>query len=183
MWFQMVSFILDVVVGLFAGAALLRMYMQRMRVPFGNPLGQLVFTLTDWAVLPLRSVLPGWGRWDIASLVVAFALLLVEHAALALLAGAQAGVVAVLAMSAFGLARLVISGLSGILIVYAVLTWFQGRTLWSDVFNRLCEPLLAPIRRVLPRAGGFDFSALVALVLLQLVSIALGEFSRRGWAL
>ena len=78
MLFDIFSFLLDIVVGLVAGACLLRMYMQAQRVPFGNPVGQLVFALSDWIVLPLRKVLPGKGRWDMSCLLAAFALQLLE---------------------------------------------------------------------------------------------------------
>ena len=62
MLYQITSFLLDIVVGLFAGACLLRLYMQLQRVPFGNPVGRFVFAVTDWLVLPLRRVLPAVGR-------------------------------------------------------------------------------------------------------------------------
>ena len=72
MLYQITSFLLDIVVGLFAGACLLRLYMQLQRVPFGNPVGRFVFAVTDWLVLPLRRVLPAVGRWDLASLAGAW---------------------------------------------------------------------------------------------------------------
>ena len=43
---------------------------------------------------------------------------------------------------------------------------------WRAVLNFLwetTEPILRPIRRVLPTAGGLDFSPLVALLLLQFI--------------
>ena len=74
MLFEIVLFLLDVVVGLISGACLLRMYMQVQRVPFGNPVGQLVFALSDWIVMPLRKVVPAKGRWDKSSLIAALLL-------------------------------------------------------------------------------------------------------------
>jgi hypothetical protein len=58
MFFQIISFLLDVVAGLLGGACLLRLYMQYQRIPFGNPVGRFVFALTDWIVLPLRACCP-----------------------------------------------------------------------------------------------------------------------------
>ena len=78
-------------------------------------------------------------------------------------------------MALFGLARVAVSGLMGLLIVYAVLSWVQTRSPISDVITRLCEPLLRPVRRVLPLLGGVDLSPLVVLVLLQVVMIVLGH--------
>ena len=47
MLYQIVTLLLDVVAGLLTGACLLRLYMQLQRIPFANPVGQLVFALTD----------------------------------------------------------------------------------------------------------------------------------------
>jgi YggT family protein len=69
MLIQIASLVLDVVVGVLAGACLLRLYMQLQTIPFSNPIGRFVFAVTDWLVLPLRRVLPAVGRWDTASLV------------------------------------------------------------------------------------------------------------------
>ena len=110
MLLEIITFVLDVVVGFVAGACLLRLYMQHQRVPFGNPVGRMVFALTDWLVLPLRRLVPAAGRWDLASLVAALLLELAQYALLWLLLGASATVLAVPLLAGFGLARLVLSG-------------------------------------------------------------------------
>ena len=172
MLYEILSLLLDVLTGLVGGACLLRMYMQQQRIPFSNPLGRLVFALTNWLVLPLRRVLPALGTWDSASLVGAFLLLLAQFGLLWLLSGAQRpAVVPVLAL--FGLARLVISGLMGLLIVYAILSWTQNYSPLAALLDRLCAPLLSPLRRVLPLLGGLDLSPLALLVLLQILAIVL----------
>src|SRR6218665_2543729 len=57
MLYQIASFLLDVLGGLFAGACLLRLYMQKQRVGIANPVGGFVFSLTDWLVMPLHPLL------------------------------------------------------------------------------------------------------------------------------
>ena len=174
MLFQITSFLLDIVAGLFGGACLLRMYMQYQRVPFGNPVGRFVFALTDWLVLPLRKVIPPRGRVDIASLVGAFLIELAQFVLLWLMLE-RVTVLAVLPLLAlFGLARLVISGLTGLVIVYAILSWVQSNSPLVDVIDRLCTPLLRPFRRHIPLVGGIDLSPLALLVLLQVAAIVLG---------
>ena len=79
MLYQIASFLLDVVGGLLTGACLLRLYMQWQRVPFSNPIGGLVFALTDWLVMPLRRVIAPVGRWDLSSLAAAVLLQLVQY--------------------------------------------------------------------------------------------------------
>ena len=178
MLYQIISLLLEVVIGLVAGACLLRLYMQYQRIPMsarsGNPLGRFVFALTDWLVLPLRRVVPSMGRWDMASLVAAFLLEVVQFLVLWLLAGAAGGLVTIPILATFGLIRLALSGMTGLIIVYAVLSWVQSRNVLSDIIERLCAPPLIPIRRVVPLVGGVDLSPLVLLVLLQVASIVLG---------
>ena len=176
MLYQIASFLLDVVGGLLTGACLLRLYMQWQRVQFSNPVGGLVFALTDWLIMPLRRVIPPVGRWDVSSLVAAMLVQLVQYALLTLLLGAGSAWAWLPWLALFGLLRVAVSGLIGLLIVYAVLSWIQGgRSPLADVIARLCEPILRPFRRVIPLMGGFDLSPLVALVVLQVAMIVLGH--------
>ena len=175
MLFQIISLLLDVAAGLLTGACLLRLYMQMQRVPFDNPVGRFVFALSDWLVLPLRKIVPAAGRWDLSCIVAALLLQLAQYLVLWLLLGAGAGLVLVPWMALFGLARVVVSGLTGLVIVYAVLSWVQTRSPIAAVVGRLAEPLLRPVRRVLPLVGGVDLSPLVLLVLLQVAMIVLGS--------
>jgi YggT family protein len=182
MLYQIISLLLEVVTSVLGGACLLRLYMQYQRIPMssrsGNPLGRFIFALTDWLVLPLRRVVPALGRWDLASLIAAYLFELTQFLLLWLLAGAEGGLFAVLILAFFGLLRLVISGLTGLVIVYAVLSWVQTQSVISDVIERLCAPPLKPIRRILPSVGGVDLSPLVLLVLLQIASILLAYLQR-----
>ena len=179
MLYQITSLLLEVAAGLLSGVCLLRLYMQYQRIPMsarsGNPMGKFIFALTDWLVLPLRKVLPAVGRWDTASLVAAFLVQLAQFLILWLLSGLGASVASVLVYAVFGLVRMAISGLTGLVIVYAVLSWVQTQSPLADLLERLVMPVLAPVRRVLPLVGGVDLSPLVLLVLLQIAGIVLGH--------
>ena len=168
MLYQIVSFLLDVVAGLLSGACLLRLYMQWQRVPFGNPVGQVVFALSDWLILPLRKVIPPLGRIDTASLLAAALVQLLQYLVLWLLLGAGSGLLWLPWLALCGLARVALTGMTGIILVYTVLSWVQTRSALSEVLQRLSEPLLRPLRRVIPLVGGVDFAPLVLLVLLHL---------------
>jgi YggT family protein len=179
MFYQIISLLLEVVAGLLAGACLLRLYMQYQRIPMsarsGNPLGKFIFALTDWLVLPLRRVIPAAGRWDMASLVGAFLIQLAQFLIFWALAGMLASLVSVVVLAAFGLLRMGISGMTGMVIIYAILSWVQTQSSVTDLLERLVMPVLNPIRRVLPLVGGIDLSPLVLLVLLQVFAIVLGS--------
>jgi YggT family protein len=56
-----------------------------------------------------------------------------------------------------------------LIIIYALLSFIAPRS-YSPVvglLTSLCEPLLRPLRRILPAVGGLDFSPLVAIIVLR----------------
>lgn len=178
MLYQIVSLVLDVAVGLVCGVCLLRMYMQQQRIPMsaraGNPIGPFIFALTDWVVLPLRRVLPKLSALDLASLVAAFLLQLAQFVLLWLLQGAAQSLALVGVMAVFGLLRVALSGLTGLVMIYALLSWVQARSPVADLLDRLVAPLLSPIRRHMPLMGGIDLSPLALLLLLQVLVMLTG---------
>jgi len=178
MLYQIVSLLLEVAAGLLTVVCLLRLYMQHQRIPMsarsGNPMGPFMFALTDWLVLPLRRLLPAVGRWDTASLAAAFVVQLVLFGLQWLMLGGGAGWIGVPVLALFGVARMAISALTGLVIIYAVLSWVQTQSQLSDLLERLVAPALTPIRKMVPLVGGVDLSPLALLVLLQIAAIVLG---------
>ncbi|MDM0043578.1 YggT family protein [Variovorax dokdonensis] len=181
MFDEITSLILNVVAGLLGGACLLRLYMQYHRVPFGNPLGSFVFAITDWIVLPLRRVVPAFRRWDLASLIAAWLLVLVKFLLFFLLVGASVRFAALPLLSLIGLLRLAVSGLTALLVVYAILSWVPtASSMLHDLLERLALPLVRPMRKVVPLVGGVDLSVVVVIVLLQILDIVLRN--AEAWA-
>jgi YggT family protein len=174
MLYQIASLLLDVVAGLFGGACLLRWYMQLQRVPFGNPVGRMVFALSDWLVLPLRRVVPSIGRWDVSSLLGAWLIELLQFLLLWALLGGQASLVSLPVLAAFGLLKLALTGMTGLVIVFAILSWVQSPNPMFHVLQRLCDPLLTPFRRFIPLVGGVDLAPLALLVALHIGNLVLG---------
>ena len=82
-------------------------------------------------------------------------------------------------LALLGVAKLAVSVITALVIIAAILSWTQSPSLISDVLERLCEPLLAPVRRVVPPIGGLDLSPLVLIIGLQVVSIVLGSLQAR----
>lgn len=176
MLIQIASLLLDVISGLLAGLCVLRAYLGGLRVPLGrhsgNPLGPLIMGLTDWLVLPLRKALPSARRLDVSSLLAAYFIVLVKLALLALL-GIAPWSVTLLLWAGFDLLHLVVSGLFGLAIVAVILSWVQSSSPMALLIDRMVEPILHPIRRILPTFGGIDLSPLVLLLLLQVVDMVL----------
>jgi YggT family protein len=172
MFYQVISFLLQVLVTLVGGACVLRLYMHWQRMSLDNPVGRLVQALSGRLVQALQRWLPVSNRLDAASLLAAWLLKLLQYAVLmAPLGASHWSALPVLAL--LGTIRLALLVTIAVLIVAAILSWTHSRTLIADVFNRLCAPWLAPLRRRLPLVGGVDFSPLVLIVALQVVNMVL----------
>lgn len=172
---QILEFLLEVASGLVAGACLLRLYMQLLRVPFGNAVGQLVFALSDWLILPLRRAIRPGGKLDASCLLGAVLVQLAYYLLLWLLGGAADNFALVLLLAVFGLLRMALTGFIGILLIHAILSWVQPHAPVAAILARLSEPLLRPLRRVIPLVGSVDLSPLVALIALQVLLIVLAN--------
>jgi YggT family protein len=58
-----------------------------------------------------------------------------------------------------------------VMLVYALISWVPSlRGRWTDVVARLVEPVLIPVRRIIPPLGGFDLSFLVVILIIQWVN-------------
>jgi len=178
MFIQMAERLLDSVGGFFVMLLLARFYFQYLRVSLQNPLGGFVLALTDWFILPLRRVMPRWGRVDFASLIAAGVVHALCLVLLGLVSGASFSVFswpALLMLSALDLLRSSVHLLVFALLLQAVLSWTQPFSPMATVLNALVGPLLRPIQRVIPLIGNIDLSPLVLLVLLQLLLIPLAH--------
>lgn len=173
MMFQMASLVLDVIAGLVAGTCLLRLAMQAQRIPFNQPLGRFVFAMTDWIVMPLRKVIPPWSRWDLSSLAAAWLIKLLQYVLLWMLAGGHGQLGLLPLVSVVGLVQLLVSSLSALVLVYALMSWVQPHSYFMQMADRLVQPWLDPVRRIVPLIGGVDLAPLALLVLLQLLGMLL----------
>jgi YggT family protein len=174
MFGQALGFLLDTAFGLVTYAFLLRFTMQWLRAPFRNPLGQAVMALTDWAVKPVRRVIPGYKGLDGSTLLLAWVAQFAWLVARELLAGPgafDAGVAMTLALLAC--VELVKAALWLLIIVVfaqAILSWTAPDGPFAGVLNALTFRFLAPIRRRVPPLGGtLDLSPLILIVVAQLL--------------
>ncbi len=173
---QAAQFVLEAFFGLFIFAALLRFYAQTLRAPFRNPIGDFVIALTNFAVLPLRKVIPSIFKLDMATFTMAFLLELALVLALLVLAGFREflniEVMAwVLALTVLRLIGVTLYLLIGALVVQAVLSWVSPYHAVAPFFDALTRPFLKHLRRILPTVGGVDLSPLVLLIFCQLLLV------------
>lgn len=169
------TFLIQTLGNLFVIAVLLRFMMQLFRVPFRNPFAQFIVAVTDFAVKPLRRVVPGFLGLDWACLLLAFLTEVLVVIASYWLDGfpfalAGGGVWPVmLGLAALRLVSLGVYMIIGLTLVRAVLSWVNTDTALTSVVYELTEPFLRPLRRVVPMVANVDLTPLVLFILGQLV--------------
>ncbi len=170
---QALRFLIDTAFGLLMYSFLLRFLMQALRAPFRNPLGPAVMALTDWAVKPVRRVVPGVRGVDWATLLLAW---LTQWLWLLVLALVAAGALSGPAVAMFALLAIVelVKAVIWILIIavfaQAILSWVAPDGPLAGLLNALTFRFLSPLRRMVPPIGGtLDLSALIFIVIAQLV--------------
>ena len=172
---QAVAFVLETIFDLFILAVLVRFWMQALRAPVRNPIAQFTIALTDFAVKPMRRVIPGLFNLDLASLVVAWLaefalqvllLLVLTESSISWSPGVLS---AILFLSLVKLVRLSIYVFMGAIIIQAVLSWFATYHPVAPFFDALSRPFLKPIQRAVPPIGGVDISPVLVLIAFQLI--------------
>lgn len=164
-------FLIRVVMGLYVTIVLLRFLFQLSRADFYNPFSQAIVKLTSPVVVPMRRVLPSIGRIDTSTLVLAF---IVEAAMIFIILQVRGFDISILKLgmiSLFGLVHEVLDIYMIALFIVVILSWVApfSRSPGAVLVHQLTEPLLRPVRKILPPLGGFDFSVMVVLLLVYVL--------------
>lgn len=180
---SVLDFLLTTLFQFYIAVVLLRFLLQWTRADFYNPLSQFVIKLTTPLVRPLRRIIPGFGGWDLATLVLAWLLTMVQVVVVGtqisqydipgLLDGQTLGLFGVLLISLLDVFALTISLFLIAIILQALSSWINpGQySSFTAVLYSLTEPMLRPARRLLPPISGIDLSPLLVLLVLQAVKM------------
>lgn len=171
------GFLLQTILGLFTLAVLLRFYLQLTNAPFQNPASQAVVALTNFAVKPLRRIIPGWRGLDLSTLLLAFVgQLLLQVGTLwlhdfPLMVAGHIIWVVVLGLAVVGVLKLSIYIFLYAVLLQAILSWVNPHTPITPVLNALTEPLMRPLRKYMPATSGIDLTPLVVFIIAEMLLI------------
>ena len=170
---QALLFILQALLTLLVIAFLLRVIMPFSRADFRNAIGQAVLKITNPVVMPLRKVLKPVGKVDTAAVVALMLVQLVGTTAIRLVAGAPVSPAGIVIVALRDLVQTILQFYTIAILVYALLSWVAPGTHSpaNELLGRICEPLLAPVRKIIPPLGALDLSALFVLIGLQALQI------------
>ena len=167
-------FILQTLGSLYLLIIMLRFILQLVRANFYNPLSQFAVRATQPLLKPMRRIIPSLFGLDMSSLVLA---ILVQMALMALilllLYGTIGNPVQLLIWSLIGVTALFLNIFFYALIISVILSWVApgSHNPGAELINQICDPFLAPFRRILPNLGGLDISPILAFMALKLLDM------------
>ena len=165
------ALIFNTLTGIYLLAVLLRFLLQVARADFYNPVSQAVFKITDPMVKIFRKVIPGYRGIDFSSLILAFVIEAIGICVLILLYGGNIpGVGYVVTWAFVGVIFFIISIYYYAIIASIIMSFvmmFSGsmsphpilRLIWQ-----LTEPVMGPVRKIVPPLGGMDFSPIFIFI-------------------
>lgn len=171
-----IRFLLDTLLTLYAVALLLRLLMQLTRADFRNPLAGGIVQITNPVVLPLRRLLPPVRKLDTASVVALLLCTVIKLWLLSLLLGrARPEPLLLLGATVLDVTDLLLKTWLISIVLNAILSFVApgNYSPAQSLLASICNPILDPIRRVMPPIAGFDLSPLWACIGIQALLILL----------
>jgi YggT family protein len=170
------SYLVGTLLDLFITAVVLRLLLQWVRADFYNPVCQFLVKLTNPLLLPLRRVVPAIGRLDTAAVVL---VLVLEFFGVWIASRIGSTPLSPLQIGLFSITKLLATVLMTyffLIIAAAILSWVGGRMRHPVIplVYQLTEPVMRPIRRVIPPIAGIDLSPLFALIGIRFLLLLLG---------
>lgn len=172
---QIAVFIIDTAAMLYVGAVLLRFLLQIARADFYNPLSQAIVKITNPLLKPLRKIIPGLGGLDLSALTLAFlaqiVFILLKIVALGGGINFLGGAVFLWALLAISYLLLGIYMVSMFIVAIASFIAPYSENPALSLMRQLIEPICAPVRKVIPPLGGFDFSFMAVVMIIVILQM------------
>ena len=167
------QFLIQTLFDLYAYLVLARVLLQAVRADFYNPISQFVVKATDPLLKPLHRVLP-LRPIDVGGVLVFFLVVLIKLGLLIFMVSKVSPSMSIWIVSTllncFGL---LIGFYIYAIFMLVIFSWIQPGSYnpISLLLHQITEPLIAPLRRIIPAAGGIDWAPMALMLLLYLIKI------------
>lgn len=162
---EAIYYLLDLIFNVYLMLLILRVWLQAVRADFYNPFSQFIVKATNPVVIVFRRFVPGFKGVDMATIIVAYIISCAKLFIFVILGFYAMEPIAIFLIGFMGLVKQVGSLALTIMIVMALMSWVvQSASPIQMIFHQLTQPILAPIRKILPDLGGLDLSVAVACI-------------------
>ena len=164
-------FLVDTFLGIYILLVLMRFLLQLVRADFYNPISQFIVRTTNPPLVQLRRLIPGLWGIDLAALILLIAMEALRISLTALLLGHSPRLTGIIVLSLGELAKLAVYTIIFSIFIRALLSWFSNGLQHpiTRLLGSFTDPILQPVRRILPATGGIDLSPLVVFIAMMLI--------------
>lgn len=173
-----IAFIVNALTSLYLLVLLLRFWLPWLQADFRNPLAQGILKLTSPLVIPVRRIVPSFGRLDTATILVAFVIQCLAVLLVLMIMGGEALFVPIAITAIIKLIILSINLFIYAIVIRIVLSWIVPgqHNPATAIITTLTDPVLRPFQRLIPPLGGFDISPIFAVILLAALTIIISGY-------
>lgn len=169
---KILIFSIVTMIQLYTTILVMRIWMQLVKIDFYNPLSQLIIKITKIVIDPVNKLIPNINRIDTTALFVSYILTLINTLFLIIITNNLSFV----KITILPICLIQILVYSGKLIFWSILmrtllSWTNNKN--SQIYNvliQLTEPLMLPVRKIIPLISGLDFSSVFLMLTLLLLN-------------
>jgi len=164
-------FLVDTILGIYILLVLLRFLLQLVRADFYNPISQFIVRATNPPLVRLRRFIPGLWGVDLAALALLITMEVLRISLTAMLLGHSPRWTGIIFLGLGELAKLAVYTVIFSIFIRALLSWFSNglQHPMTRLLGSFTDPILQPVRRILPATGGIDLSPLVVFIAMMLI--------------
>jgi len=169
-------YLADTIVSIYLVLVVLRGLLQAAQADFYNPISQFIVRATNPPLIVLRKVIPAGRRLDFSAVVLALLVQIIGLIAVIMLSGfLPPNPLTVSLWAVLGVVGLVVNVYLFAMIAMIVVSWVAPGSRHPAValVYQITEPVMGPVRALLPSMGGLDFSPIVIFILINVIQIAL----------
>ena len=166
-------YIIQTITDLYLMALLFRLVLELLRADYYNPIAQLIINITDPITRPFNFI-PRIGNFNLSILIIWIFLQSVVFWFLLFSVSREMPYSDLILISIIKFLNSLVSLYTWGIIIHAVLSWLPlNYNPLIALLSEIIEPFLSPFRKILPLTGGIDFSPILALIILNSISIAI----------
>lgn len=173
---EIARYLVDTIASIYLIIVVLRGLLQASRADFYNPISQFIARATNPPLAVLRKVIPAGKQFDLSVLVLALLVQIIGLVSVVMLAGfLPPDPFTVLIWAALGVVGLIVNMYLVAMIAMIVVSWVAPGSRHPAIIltYQITEPVMAPVRAMLPSMGGLDFSPILIFIVINILQIGL----------
>ncbi len=165
--------LVNTLAGFYMFIVVLRFLLQAVRADFHNPISQFIVKATSPVLVPIRKVMPGFGGYDIAALVLLFILECIAISVSIALVGWPISVSNIAVWALLGGAGLFLKLYFWGVLIMIIASWIAPQSYNPALLllRQIIDPVMEPIRKRMPDMGGLDLSPMAIMLVIMVLEI------------